>query len=155
MYACLAITLITIGTLLGAGTARSQTGGALTCESQVAQCHSCQNGRAATTGLCLYDNVADCRLQVMQFCKAGNSGQRGSRSITGHLSSAEVSRLTMSCPNIPHGGIPYQQPIQPGTKDMERCIAFNKVYTACAMLRVFGGPKLDFAKCLRQSYTGP
>lgn len=95
------------------------------CESQANQCHSCANGRASTSpviGSCFYDNVATCRAAILNFCKANPSTGQALRVTGGKLTNKQVYELTMSCPNIPHGSIPYSgTPPLPGSLKMQQC----------------------------------
>lgn len=135
---------------------------AWTCESQADNCRPCQNGRATLNpnGACWYDNVQACRQQIIAFCQHNKIPQHAAPRGHGALSTAEVNRLIMSCPQVPHGSlIPYAAaPPAPGTLDAQRCEAFGNLYRTCAMLFVFGRKQFtqrDLQKCLRDGYTGP
>jgi hypothetical protein len=131
------------------------------CESQANQCHSCSNGRASrspVSGSCFYDNVADCRSAVLKFCKENQSSGQALNVKGGKLTNDQVQELMLSCPNIPHGSIPYSgSPPATGSKKMQQCQAFEKSYFACNLTFRGFDKKVtdDRGKCLRETYAGP
>ena len=122
-----------------------------TCADQASQCQQCPNGRYRGTGfLCLYDTLSACRTSILQFCKANPSSDKP-LVVKGRLTNEQAYELMMSCPNIPHGPIPYSgTPPAPGSKKMKQCEAFYKSYIACGLFGV-----QDRGKCLRDTYGGP
>ena len=127
---------------------------ATSCESQANQCQRCQNGRFRGTGfLCQYDSLSECRSGILQFCKGNPSSDNALVVRGGKLTDDQVYELMMSCPNVPHGSIPYSgSPPAPGSKRWQQCQAFEKTYVACSML-VRTGP--NRGKCFRETYSGP
>ena len=127
---------------------------ASSCESQADQCQPCQNGRYRGTGfLCRYDSLSDCRSSILRFCKDNSSSGQALNVRGGHLTNDQVMELMMSCPNVPHGSIPYSgSPPAPGSKKAQQCEAFEKTYIACSFLSQ-AGPKRG--ACFRNTYSGP
>jgi hypothetical protein len=130
-----------------------------TCESQANQCQQCQNGRYRGTGfLCQYGSLPECRSSILQFCKESPSSDKELVVKGGRLTNNQAYELMMSCPNIPHGSIPYSGTAPaPGSKKMQQCQAFEKTYFACNLLfRSFDKTVAENrGKCLRETYTGP
>jgi hypothetical protein len=126
---------------------------ASSCESQVNQCRPCQNGRyRATSFSCVYESFADCRSSILQFCKEHPSSDKALDVRGGRLTDHQVDELIMSCPNVPHGTIPFSgSPPAPGSKKWEQCQAFLKSYVGCTLVRKYE----DRRRCLRTTYSGP
>ncbi len=127
---------------------------ASSCESQANQCQQCQNGLYRGTGfLCQYDSFSECRSSILRFCKENPSSDKGLEVRGGKLTNDQAYELMMSCPNVPHGSIPYSgSPPAPGSKKWQQCQAFEKTYVACSMLVRVGR---DRGRCFRETYSGP
>jgi hypothetical protein len=68
--------------------------------------------------------------QYHKFCKANPSSGQALNVSRGKLTDGQAYELMMSCPNIPHGSIPYSgSPPAPGSKKMQQCQAFEKTYS--------------------------
>jgi hypothetical protein len=95
---------------------------------------------------------SECQSSILQFCKENPSSDKALDVGGGKLTNEQVKELMMSCPNVPHGSIPYSgSPPAPGSKKWQHCQAFEKTYVDCSMLIPAGQKRGD---CFRQTYRG-